>query len=71
VSKTARNLVGCFLSEIAIVQGKMYTRGKSKRADYMLYNKSNIPIAVIKEKELKDKKNPVLLGHYQTTIEIM
>ena len=51
VSKIARNLVGCFLSEIVIVQGKMYTRGKSKKANYMLYHKSNIPIAIIKKKK--------------------
>jgi type I restriction enzyme R subunit len=41
-----------------IVQGKMYTRGKSKRADYILYYKSNIPIAII---EAKDNKKAV--GH--------
>ena len=53
VSKTARNLVGCFLAKIVIVQGKMYTRGKSKKANYMLYHKSNIPIAIIKKKRVK------------------
>ena len=41
-----------------IVQGKLYTRGKSKRADYILYYKSNIPIAII---EAKDNKKAV--GH--------
>jgi type I restriction enzyme R subunit len=41
-----------------IVQGKMYTRGKSKRADYILYYKPNIPIAII---EAKDNKKAV--GH--------
>ena len=41
-----------------IVQGKMHTRGKSKRADYILYYKSNIPIAII---EAKDNKKAV--GH--------
>jgi type I restriction enzyme R subunit len=41
-----------------IVQGKLYTRGKSKRADYILYHKSNIPIAII---EAKDNKKAV--GH--------
>lgn len=41
-----------------IVQGNLYTRGKSKRADYILYYKSNIPIAII---EAKDNKKPV--GH--------
>jgi type I restriction enzyme R subunit len=33
-----------------IDQRKMYTRGESKRADYMLYYKSNIPIAIIEAK---------------------
>ncbi|MBE7691192.1 EcoAI/FtnUII family type I restriction enzme subunit R [Tenacibaculum piscium] len=41
-----------------IVQGKLYTRGKSKRADYILYYKPNIPIAII---EAKDNKKAV--GH--------
>ena len=41
-----------------IVQGKLYTRGKNKRADYILYYKSNIPIAII---EAKDNKKAV--GH--------
>ena len=39
-----------------IVQGKMHTRGKSKRADYILYYKSNIPITII---EAKDNKKAV------------
>ena len=30
-----------------IVRGKLVTRGKPKRADYILYYKPNIPIAVI------------------------
>ena len=29
-----------------IVRGKVHTRGKNKRADYILYYKPNIPIAV-------------------------
>lgn len=41
-----------------IVQGNLYTRGKNKRADYILYYKSNIPIAII---EAKDNKKAV--GH--------
>ena len=45
-----------------IVQGNLYTRGKSKRADYILYYKSNIPIAVI---EAKDNKKPVGNGMQQ------
>ena len=34
-----------------IVRGKLHARGKQKRADYVLYYKSNIPIAVIEAKE--------------------
>ncbi len=34
-----------------IVRGKLHTRGQQKRADYVLYYKSNIPIAVIEAKE--------------------
>jgi type I restriction enzyme R subunit len=45
-----------------IVQGKLYTRGKSKRADYILYYKSNIPIAII---EAKDNKKSVGSGMQQ------
>ncbi|WP_417874022.1 EcoAI/FtnUII family type I restriction enzme subunit R [Xanthomarina gelatinilytica] len=45
-----------------IVQGKLYTRGKSKRADYILYYKPNIPIAII---EVKDNKKPVGSGMQQ------
>lgn len=41
-----------------IVQGNLYTRGRSKRADYILYYKPNLPIAII---EAKDNKKPV--GH--------
>ncbi len=45
-----------------IVQGKLYTRGKRKRADYILYYKPNIPIAII---EAKDNKHPVGSGMQQ------
>src|SRR5690606_39212104 len=45
-----------------IIQGNLYTRGKSKRADYILYYKSNIPIAII---EAKDNKKPVGSGMQQ------
>ncbi|WP_031441909.1 EcoAI/FtnUII family type I restriction enzme subunit R [Arenibacter algicola] len=45
-----------------IVQGKLYTRGKSKRADYILYYKSNLPIAII---EAKDNRKPVGSGMQQ------
>lgn len=41
-----------------IVKGKLHTRGKTKRADYILYHKPNIPIAII---EAKDNNHTV--GH--------
>lgn len=41
-----------------IVRGKLHTRGKSKRADYVLYHRPNQPIAVI---EAKDNTHSV--GH--------
>src|SRR5690242_19966236 len=34
-----------------IVRGKLVTRGKATRADYILYYKPNIPIAIIEAKE--------------------
>lgn len=34
-----------------IVRGKLVTRGKAKRADYILYYKPNIPLAVIGAKD--------------------
>ena len=34
-----------------IVQGNLNTRGKKKRADYILYYKSDIPIAIIEAKD--------------------
>jgi type I restriction enzyme R subunit len=34
-----------------IVRGKLVTRGKAKRADYVLYLKPNIPIALIEAKD--------------------
>ncbi|WP_288942910.1 EcoAI/FtnUII family type I restriction enzme subunit R [uncultured Roseovarius sp.] len=45
-----------------IVRGKMVARGKQKRADYVLYIKPNIPIAVI---EAKDNKHAVGDGMQQ------
>ena len=45
-----------------IVQGKFHTRGKRKRADYILYFKPDIPIAII---EAKDNKKPVGSGMQQ------
>lgn len=34
-----------------IVRGKLVTRGKAKRADYVLYHKPNLPIAIIEAKD--------------------
>lgn len=55
-----------------IVRGKLHTRGEQKRADYILYYKSNIPLAVI---EAKDNKHSVGAGmqqalHYAETLNV-
>jgi type I restriction enzyme R subunit len=55
-----------------IVRGKLVTRGKAKRADYILYYKNNIPIALI---EAKDNNHSVGDGmqqglEYAETLEI-
>lgn len=34
-----------------IVRGKLHSRGKSKRADYVLFHKPNIPLAVLEAKD--------------------
>ena len=39
-----------------IVRGKMVARGNNKRADYVLFAKPNIPIAIV---EAKDNKHAV------------
>ncbi|HEX9941135.1 MAG TPA: DEAD/DEAH box helicase family protein [Thermoanaerobaculia bacterium] len=45
-----------------IVRGKLVTRGKAERADYILYYKPNIPIALI---EAKDNTHAVGAGMQQ------
>lgn len=55
-----------------IVRGKLHSRGEQKRADYILYYKSNIPIAVI---EAKDNSHSVGSGmqqalNYAETLEV-
>ncbi len=45
-----------------IVRGKLHTRGKQKRADYVLYYAPNLPIAVI---EAKDNNHTVGDGMQQ------
>ncbi len=55
-----------------IVRGKLVTRGKAKFADYILYYKSNIPIALI---EAKDNNHSIGDGmqqglEYAATLDI-
>ena len=56
------------LEEVSFTDGKIYVRGKltargtKKRADYILYHKSNIPIAII---EAKDNNHSVRAGIQQ------
>lgn len=56
------NLHAQVLEEVSFTDGKIYVRGKltargkSKRADYILYYKPNIPIAII---EAKDNKHNI------------
>src|ERR1700692_1583171 len=45
-----------------IVRGKLVSRGKGKRADYILYYKPNIPLAII---EAKDNNHDVGDGMQQ------
>lgn len=45
-----------------IVRGKLVSRGKGKRADYVLYYKPNIPLALI---EAKDNTQPMGAGMQQ------
>lgn len=45
-----------------IVRGKMTARGKTKRADYILYHKPNIPLAIV---EAKDDTHSVGSGMQQ------
>ena len=51
-----------FTAGKVIVRGKLVSRGKQKRADYILYYKNNIPIAII---EAKDNKHSVGAGIQQ------
>jgi len=51
-----------FTAGRVIVRGKTVTRGKPKRADYVLYYKPNIPIAII---EAKDNNHSVADGMQQ------
>ena len=66
------------LEEVSFTDGKIYVRGKltargaKKRADYILYHKANIPIAII---EAKDNNHSVRAGiqqalDYATVLDI-
>ena len=43
-----------------VVRGRLHTRGTAKRADYVLYHQSNLPLAVI---EAKDNKQSMGSGN--------
>jgi type I restriction enzyme R subunit len=61
MKKQVREEVG-FTDGRIYVKGNLTTRGKRKRADYILYYKPNIPVAVI---EAKDNKHSVMAGIQQ------
>lgn len=61
MQKQVREEVG-FTDGRIYVKGNLSVRGKRKRADYILYYKPNIPIAVI---EAKDNKHSVKAGIQQ------
>ena len=68
IVKAGWNSTTQFLEEVSFTDGKIYVRGKlhsrgqSKRADYILYYKPNIPIAIV---EAKDNKHTVGAGLQQ------
>ena len=68
VEKSGWNTLTQLLEEVSFTDGKIYVRGKltsrgnQKRADYILYYKPNIPIAII---EAKDNKHSVRAGIQQ------
>ncbi len=61
IATQVREEVG-FTAGRIYVKGKLTTRGKQKRADFILYYRSNIPIAVI---EAKDNKHTLGDGMQQ------
>ncbi|MBK6618353.1 MAG: DEAD/DEAH box helicase family protein [Nitrosomonas sp.] len=71
MQKQVREEVG-FTDGRIYVKGNLTTRGKRKRADYILYYKPNIPVAII---EAKDNKHSVMAGiqqglNYATILDI-
>ncbi|HUH36568.1 MAG TPA: DEAD/DEAH box helicase family protein, partial [Spongiibacteraceae bacterium] len=61
MQKQVREEVG-FTDGRIYVKGNLTTRGTRKRADYILYYKPNIPVAII---EAKDNKHSVMAGIQQ------
>lgn len=51
-----------------VVRGKTVRRGEAKKADYLLYYKPNLPIAVIEAKEILARAFPVALTMREVTI---
>lgn len=68
IEKAGWNKQTQLLEEVTFTDGKIYVRGKltargkRKRADYILYYKPNIPIAIV---EAKDNKHSVRAGMQQ------
>ena len=68
IEKSGWNRLTHFLEEVSFTDGKIYVRGKltargeRKRADYILYYKPNIPVAII---EAKDNNHSVRAGIQQ------
>ncbi len=68
VEKSGWNKLNQLLEEVTFTDGKIHVRGKltargnKKRADYILYYKPNIPVAII---EAKDNKHSVRAGIQQ------
>lgn len=68
IEKAGWNLQSQILEEVSFTDGKIYVRGRltargeRKRADYILYYKPNIPIAIV---EAKDNKHSVGAGMQQ------
>jgi type I restriction enzyme R subunit len=68
IEKSGWNKLTQYLEEVSFTDGKIHVRGKltargsKKRADYILYYKPNIPIAII---EAKDNKHSIRAGIQQ------
>ncbi len=68
IKKSGWDTLTQLLEEVSFTDGKIYVRGKMtargarKRADYILYYKPNIPIAIV---EAKDNKHSVRAGIQQ------